>query len=287
MDRFNKNSFLDSLPDLQFSSDVQTSWNDLELGVMNYAKELHQKRIDNGIAGSAFNDWWSSCCELIANRQILISDVNFDGTHDDSDCQEYIELVNIGPLVIELSNWRINAGNDGQDMLFPKGSLIYPNSSLRVYTNKAGALSFNSRKSVWNNRGDKAFLYDQYGVLISTWLYGRKAHKDIAITQIFFDGKEKYTELDEYVEVANLDRYWIDLSGWKLIAGNNAEYIFPLGSKLKPNSKLRVYTNYLDEVTGGYSFESNKAIWNNKSGLGTLKDYRGETVSEYSYGEEF
>ena len=281
MDSSNNKAFLEGLPELQYSSDVQTSWNNIELGVMSYAKELHQERIDNGHAGTAFIDWWNSCCELLSGRQMVIQDVNFDSANGG---EEYIELYNSGPLIVELSGWRINAGNDGQDMIFPKGSLIYPNASVRVYTNKPDSLSFHSKTPIWNNKGDKALLYDHRNILISSWLYGRKAHEEVTITHICFDGKEKYTEADEYAEVANLRNSLIDISNWTLNAGDGKSFCFPLGSRLLPNSKVRVYTNHVEAETGGYSFSSKTAVWNNNGDFATLEDYKKNVVSEYSYG---
>ncbi|WDE10853.1 lamin tail domain-containing protein [Thalassomonas haliotis] len=280
MSDFNKGTFLQQLSDVQFSSDVQSSWNALDSGVMDYARLIHQKRVDNCQPGSAFNDWWQSCCELLAPRQMAIKGVDFAGKEGG----EYIELINNGPLILDLAGWRINAGSDGQDMTFPENTLCYPGKSLRIYTNKAGELSFNSRQAVWNNRGDAAFLFDASGELVSSWRYGVKAHDAIEFANICFDGQEKYTEADEYAELANLSSGWLDLSGWQLSAGKDQNFTFPEGAVLKPNGKIRVYTNHLDQASGGFSFNSPRAVWNNKGDTGKLFDYKGNIVCEYSYG---
>ncbi|WP_281560265.1 lamin tail domain-containing protein [Thalassomonas sp. RHCl1] len=280
MSDFNKETFLQQLSDVQFSSDVQNSWNILEAGVLEHAKLIHQKRVDNCQGGSAFNDWWQSCCELLAPRQMVIKGLDFEGKEGG----EYIELFNKGPLILDLAGWRINAGSDGQDMIFPENTLCYPGKSLRIYTNKAGELSFNSKQAVWNNRGDAAFLFDASGELVSCWRYGAKAYDAVEIANICFDGKEKYTEADEYAELANLSSGWLDLSGWQLSAGKEQNFTFPEGAVLKPNAKIRVYTNHVDQESGGFSFNSPRAIWNNKGDTGKLFDYKGNIVCEYSYG---
>ncbi|WDE04390.1 lamin tail domain-containing protein [Thalassomonas viridans] len=280
MSDFNKESFLQQLSDVQFSSDVQNSWNTLERGVLDYAGLIHQKRVDNCQSGSAFSDWWQSCCELLAPRQMVIKGIDFEGKQGG----EYIELTNKGPQILDLAGWRINAGSDGQDMIFPENTLCYPGKSLRIYTDKAGELSFDSKQAVWNNRGDAAFLFDASGDLVSSWRYGIKAHDAIKISNICFDGQEKYTEADEYAELVNLSGSWLDLSGWQLSAGENQQFTFPEGAALKPNAKIRVYTNYVDQESGGFSFNSPRAIWNNKGDTGKLFDHRGNIVSEYSYG---
>lgn len=284
MNKFSKKKFSENFPQLQYSNDAQGSWNKIANDVTEYAMILYQERINSGEAGSALTDWWNSCVELLLNHQIVINDINFDGSRNNGQNEEYIEILNKGPLLVDLSNWVINAGNEGQDMIFPKGTVIYPNAPLRVYTDKTGELSFNSKLSVWNNKGDMAFLYDASNDLICCWSYGVKAHADVAITYICFDGKERYTEADEYAEIANLGANLIDLSNWQLSAGKGQEFYFPENSVLKPYAKIRVYTNQIDIHSGGYSFNSRTAIWNNKGDTGILSDHKGRIVSDYSYG---
>lgn len=284
MNRFSKKDFLEDLPQLQSCTDERDCWQIISNNVTEYAQVLQQKRVASGGVGSALHDWWNSCAELLANHQIVINDVNFDGSRNNGQNEEYIEILNKGPLLLDLTGWKINAGNEGQDMTFGKGTVIQPNAVLRVYTDKAGELSFNSKQSVWNNKGDKAFLYDAEGTLISSWSYGVKAHPDVAITYICFDGQEKRTEGDEYVEIANLGPDSVDLSNWLLSAGKQQEFNFPEKSVLKPYAKIRVYANYVDTESGGYSFNSHTAIWNNQGDTGILCDYKNRLVSDYSYG---
>lgn len=284
MNKFSKKEFSENFSPLQYATDAQESWDCVAKSVTEYAKVLQQKRIKNGESGSALSDWWNSCVELLLNHQIVINDLNFDGSRNNGQNEEYIEILNKGPLSVDLSDWKINAGNEGQDMKFGKGTVIHPNSMLRVYTDKAGELSFNSKQSVWNNKGDRAFLYDANGQLICSWSYGVKAHSDVAITYICFNGKEKRTEADEYVEVVNFGSNLIDLSNWQLSAGKQQKFNFPEKSVLKPYAKIRVYTNLTDTQSGGYSFNSHTAVWNNKGDTGVLNDNRGLIVSEYSYG---
>ena len=282
MNTFNLQKFIDKIPEIKFSTDVQNTWDQMDKAVLANAQLLHQDRINCSESGSAFNDWWLSCCELFSARQIIINKLNFDSS--ESEDGEYIELFNTGPMIVDLTDWKINAGNEGQDMIFPKGTLIHPKSKLRIYTNKDQSYSFNSKQSVWNNKGDKAFLFDKSQQLICTWAYGEKAHKDVFINHIYFDGQEKYTESDEYVEIENLSSNYIDISNWLLSAGKNQEFIFPQNAILKPNAKIKVYTNHLDINSGGYSFNSKKAVWNNKSDIGILFDYKRKQVCEYKYG---
>jgi len=44
-----------------------------------------------------------------------------------------------------------------------------------------------------------------------------------------------------------------------------------------------VYTNEVHKETGGYSFGSGKALWNNRGGLAVLKDASGKKLMEFKY----
>jgi hypothetical protein len=146
-------------------------------------------------------------------------------------------------MIVDLSNWRVNAGNEGQDVTIPVGTYILPGARIRIYTRKKGEFSFNSLHSVWNNKGDKAFLYDSKKTLISSWAYGNKATDDVSISHINFDGKEKGSEGDEYAQISNDSDSWIDVSGWQLSAGKEQNFEFPELTALAPKSSVRVYTN--------------------------------------------
>jgi Lamin Tail Domain len=283
--QFNKQEYIDQLSGIEFTQDEQIVWDKLEKGVSEHAAQLHQRRSDLGTEGTLLSDWWTGCCELLLARQIIIRDLNFYGVSEEGG--EYIELLNRGPVIVDLAGWKVNAGNEGQDMVFPANTLLYPKSTIRVYTDNYTDndrhLSFNSRQSVWNNKGDQAVLYDHNGQIVSTWIYGEKAHNDVVINTVFYDGKEKHTEADEYAEITNLGLHWIDLSGWELSAGEKQNFVFPARSVLKPNAKIRVYTNQTFVNSGGYSFNSPRAVWNNKGDTAILKDYRGKTVFQYTY----
>jgi len=60
-------------------------------------------------------------------------------------------------------------------------------------------------------------------------------------------------------------------------------FYFPNKSVLKPNQSVRVYTNEVHKETGGYSFGSGKALWNNRGGLAVLKDASGKKLMEFKY----
>lgn len=169
-------------------------------------------------------------------------------------------------------------------MTFPEGTLLQSDQSVKIFTAPGEDFTFNSKLPIWNNKGDTGYLYNSEGTLISSWVYGIQAHQAVAISHIHYDGQEKYTEGDEYAEILNLGEHQVDLSAWTLSAGRTQDFHFPQQSVIAPGARIRVYTNKVDSVTGGYSFGSKTAIWNNKGDTGILSDYQGNQVSEFRYG---
>jgi hypothetical protein len=109
---------------------------------------------------------------------VVISHIEYDGKAGRSEADEYIEIRNQGSLPVDISGWRVSAGNVGQDFHFPSATVIKPQQILRVYTNEVhpetGGFSFGSVRAIWNNRGDIGLLFDRSGAEVSRWAYGRK-----------------------------------------------------------------------------------------------------------------
>ena len=106
----------------------------------------------------------------------------------------------------------------------------------------------------------------------------------IKIKSIQFKGRIKRTEGDEYVEITNSGDSPADISGYKVTAGNRQSFVLPAKSVLEPGKSVRVYTNFDDAATGGLSFNSKTAIWNNKGDAGELLDTSAKVISRYAYG---
>ena len=79
----------------------------------------------------------------------------------------------------------------------------------------------------------------------------------------------------------------MNVAGYSLYVASNgsqgATFTFPANAVVAPGTSVRVYTNEVHPETGGYSFGSKKAIWNNKGGLAVLKDALGRKLGEYKY----
>lgn len=83
-------------------------------------------------------------------------------------------IANQGGTAVNLSGWRLNADDDGQDFGFP-GFDLQPGQRCRVYTNESHpdtcGFSFNSGKAIWANEGECGHLYDATGAEVSSWRY--------------------------------------------------------------------------------------------------------------------
>lgn len=105
---------------------------------------------------------------------IVIQDIFFDGLVKRVESDEYAEIVNLGANPVDLSGWRLNAGNPGQDFIFP-AYLLEPGTYCRVYTNQThtdtGGFSYANPDPIWNNKGDCGYLYDSQGILVDDYCY--------------------------------------------------------------------------------------------------------------------
>jgi hypothetical protein len=116
----------------------------------------------------------------------------------------------------------------------------------------------------------------------------------ITISDIHYNGDVPKTEADEYVVISNNLKTPVDISGYYLYVATTGTqgptFYFPKGTTLAPgnsNNKamVRIYTNEIHKETGGYSFNSGKAIWSNNGGLAVLKDANGKKIMEYKYNK--
>lgn len=120
------------------------------------------------------------------------------------------------------------------------------------------------------------------------WFDAGMLPRQVAITDIFYDGKVKRVESDEFIEVSNLGFSHVDISDWLVNAGDGRQdFRFPKGTTLRSGQNVRIYTNEIHPETGGFSFGSKTAIWNNQGGdVGYLSDNAGTQVSTRTYTVE-
>lgn len=110
-----------------------------------------------------------------AAGQVVITFILYDGVVPRIESDEYAEIKNLSPSPVDLTGWRLNAGDPGQDFRFPNGFILQPDQSCRVYTNEVHpetcGFSYGSRQARWNNDGDCGALYNQEGAMVSQKCY--------------------------------------------------------------------------------------------------------------------
>ena len=106
---------------------------------------------------------------------------------------------------------------------------------------------------------------------------------DVVISSIRYDGDVPQVESDEYAVITNRGAAVVNLSGWRLNAGEpDQNFGFP-SFDLQPGQSCRVYTNEVHPDTCGFSFGRGNAIWRNSGDCGTLHDASGAEVSRYCW----
>ncbi|MFN8445060.1 MAG: SH3 domain-containing protein [Caldilineaceae bacterium] len=105
----------------------------------------------------------------------------------------------------------------------------------------------------------------------------------VIIQWVNYDGQVYRVESDEFAVIANVGNASVNIGGWLLNAGDNGQnFVFP-SYDLAPGQSVRVYTDENHPDSGGFSFGSGKAIWNNKGDCGVLYDQARNEVAEYCY----
>ena len=105
---------------------------------------------------------------------VRISFIFYDGVVPYVESDEYAQITNNGVGIVDMQDWRLNAGDPGQDFIFPSYN-IQPGQSCRVYTNEyhpeSCGFSFGSGTALWNNSGDCGYLYYDQGGLEDEYCY--------------------------------------------------------------------------------------------------------------------
>jgi len=106
--------------------------------------------------------------------KVIIRTIFYDGVVPRVESDEYAEIANTANASVNIGGWRLNAGDPGQDFVFPSFDL-QPDQVCRVYTNENHpehcGFSFGSGKALWNNKGDCGYLYDANGMEVSRYCY--------------------------------------------------------------------------------------------------------------------
>lgn len=86
---------------------------------------------------------------------------------------ETVQIINYGDASLDLTGWRLRDASKSKPYIFPSGTVIAPMQSVVVISGPGaakpapGQLAWKTA-SVWNNRGDTAFLEDPAGEVVDT-----------------------------------------------------------------------------------------------------------------------
>ena len=90
--------------------------------------------------------------------------------------EEYVELRNENDLPVDLTGWVLRDKNDAdQSFTFAEGTELKPGSTTKVFTSPNHKQSFESKRPIWNDKGDVAELLNADGKVVSTFAYGSYA----------------------------------------------------------------------------------------------------------------
>jgi hypothetical protein len=102
---------------------------------------------------------------------VVISNIFYDGLVKQVEADEYVEIANQGSQPVDIGGWRINAGDPGQDFVFPASFVLAAGQSCRVYTDETHlescGFSFGSGRAIWNNKGEVGVLYNAQDEVVS------------------------------------------------------------------------------------------------------------------------
>ena len=102
----------------------------------------------------------------------------YDGLVPQSEADEYVEIVNLGPGPQEMAGWElVDIADSTPTFPFPS-YILDPGGVIRVYTNEIhvewGGFSFGRGSAIWTNdisEADTAGLFDESGALVSQKSY--------------------------------------------------------------------------------------------------------------------
>ncbi|SEU38690.1 lamin tail domain-containing protein [Stigmatella erecta] len=113
---------------------------------------------------------------------VVIVAINHKGAVKRTQSDEYVVIANRGAAPADVSGWVLSAGDGGQGFTFPMKTVLVPGQTVHVYTNEVhpetGGFSFQSKRSVWNDKGGVAQLRDAQRKLVAQIGYGAHAGVD-------------------------------------------------------------------------------------------------------------
>ncbi|MEO8288948.1 MAG: 50S ribosomal protein L4 [Chloroflexota bacterium] len=105
----------------------------------------------------------------IAAGTMKIGNVHYSG-------EESVEVQNTNDLPIDISGYVLRDKNDPeQSFTFPEGVEVNAGGHITVFTAPGHRYTFNSKRPIWNDKGDQIELLDASGKVLDTYSYGSYA----------------------------------------------------------------------------------------------------------------
>ncbi len=104
----------------------------------------------------------------------------------------------------------------------------------------------------------------------------------IEIRTIFYDGVVSAQEPDEYVAIANLENFPVEITGWTVRDQDDKVFTFP-HYVLAPGQECWVYTNESHAEWCGFNWGRSSPVWDNDGECGFLQEATGATIDDYCY----
>ena len=107
----------------------------------------------------------------------------------------------------------------------------------------------------------------------------------LKIVKVNYDasGNDNYNLNGEWVEIQNIGKTTVDMTGYKIHDEQNHYFYFPKGFTLKPNGTVKIYTGSGTNTSTELYWNSGRAIWNNSGDTCYLADPNGKVVDKYSW----
>ncbi|MBX3567661.1 MAG: lamin tail domain-containing protein [Rhizobiaceae bacterium] len=225
--------------------------------------------------------------------------VNYDAGGDDALNlnDEYIQIRNNGPQVLDLSNWtaRSSARLDAATIKIPFGAIVNPGETYRIYVGQglstANSMYLGLSEPLFDNTGDVVYLRDVNLNIRATQLWPadltRGPEQSIVIDDVQYDapGDDNVNPNGEWVKIRNAGAVTVDLTDWRL-KDDGFDYAFKPGETLAPGQQLTIYIGKgTDSGTDRYWGQST-GILNNDGQKLHIWTPQSQQVDTFAWGTE-
>lgn len=225
--------------------------------------------------------------------------VNYDAAGDDAANlnDEYIQIRNSGPGVLDLSDWtaRSSARLDSATITIPNGTTVPVGGTFRIYvgtgTDTATEMYLDQAEPIFDNSGDVVYLRDTDLNIRATQLWPANLTKgpefSIVIDDVQFNapGDDATNPNGEWVVIRNAGASTVDLTDWRL-KDDGFDYAFDDGETLAAGEQLRIFVGSGADSGPDRYWGNSEGILNNDGGILRIWTPQSQEVDAYAWGTE-